>query len=125
MLPLPGSGFPLTGARPAIRGLSVPRWPGRAARPPIGLFRGLLMAYCVIAVCKVHELLPDVGNLYAAKIVGAPLILTALFAVPARSFKALLRSPPMKWLAAVVVFAILSVPFALWPGGSVQFLSQV
>jgi len=83
------------------------------------------MAYCVIAVCKVHELLPDVGNVSAAKIVGAPLILAALFAVPAGSFKALLRSAPMKWLAAVVVLAVLSVPFGLWAGGSFQFLSQV
>src|SRR5207249_1988957 len=101
------------------------RWRVETANAGATALRITLTIYSVIVVTKLHELVPGLAKVYPAKVVGTVLLLIAAFVVPARHFAALLRATPTRWLGATAAFAVLSVPFGLWPGGSVQFLTQV
>ncbi|HLQ69552.1 MAG TPA: O-antigen ligase family protein [Gemmatimonadales bacterium] len=116
MTSLPAGEF-FVPARPAER--SPPR-----ERGAIEVFRGLLATYTVLALTKIHEIVPLMDRLQPAKVIGVLLLVSALTVIRGRALVTVLRTPAVACVGVILLLAILSVPGAVWPGNSVAFLTQ-
>ena len=88
------------------------------------LLAGTLAVYTAVVVTKVHETVPAIGALQPGKIVALLLIGFAAFILTWREMYAVLSAPPVKWVAIIVVLAVCSAPFGVWPGYTFQFLKN-
>ena len=112
-----------------LPGAAAP-WPGTVASPrhrESGAFRAfgwLVAIYTALLLSKLNEMFPLVGRMQPSKIVGALLLVGAFLVMRERSVITVLRSSPARWVGVFVALALLSVPGAVWPGGSVEFLTH-
>jgi O-antigen ligase len=75
-------------------------------------------AYILIAVGRIHQLFPALQALRPAILTGLVAIGLYLVAAHRNQRAALLWVPPTKWLVALLVWMMLAVPGAIWPGNS-------
>ena len=101
-------------------------WPESASQPAESAlpFRALL-AFLVILLLAPQNLIPALAPLRIA-------LLTALVAIAAYLFDCLMRGRPFTVVTRELVvagllvsWAVATVPFSLWPGGSVSFLFDI
>jgi O-antigen ligase len=87
------------------------------------LFLYVACAYIFMVVGRIQELVPFLSQLYLMKIIGA-LSVIALF-LSRNSLKNMgkrIKASQVKCLLGLLVLAVISIPFAVWPGGSFNFL---
>lgn len=77
-----------------------------------------VVAFILVYVGRIHEALPGVGRIPVGNVVtlavGGLLVLGGYL----QRIPALGRVSTLRWTAAFVALAALSIPFALWPGGA-------
>lgn len=88
---------------------------------PYGTF---LMLLIVVFIGKIQEVLPFLGAINIGKIAVAFGVLF-MFAAPRSDLKPIRSIEPVKYLLGILVLAVLSCPFSVWPGGSIEFLTEM
>ena len=87
------------------------------------LFLYIACVYILFDVGRLQELFPILGQVYIMKIIGG-LSVIALF-LSGNSLKNMgkrIKASQVKSILGILALAILSIPFAVWPGGSFDFL---
>jgi O-antigen ligase len=87
------------------------------------LFLYIACAYIVMVVGRIQELVPFLSEIYLMKIIGA-LSVIALF-LSRNSLKNMgkrIKASQVKCILGLLVLAVISIPFAVWPGNSFNFL---
>ena len=83
----------------------------------------LVCAYLLAAVARVHQLWPTVGALHPTLLSACgALVLIAINPGAGARLRASVDTPAVRWLAALLVWAGLSIPLALWPGGALDIV---
>ena len=81
-------------------------------------------AFLLIAVGRIGELVPGLGSLPLAKVamgIGVTLLIVKWKRLPKLSAS---TAPFSRTALALVALAVVTAPFSIWPGKSVQFLTQ-
>lgn len=87
------------------------------------LFLYIACVYILFDVGRLQELFPILGQVYIMKIIGG-LSVIALF-LSGNSLKNMgkrIKASQVKSILGILALAILSIPFAVWPGNSFDFL---
>jgi O-antigen ligase len=78
-----------------------------------------ISVYVLSAVARIHQLVPAIGALRPALLsAAATLLLIAIDPGAIGRLRAAWAIPGIRWLIALLVWAVLSVPLALYPGGA-------
>jgi len=84
----------------------------------------LLLLLIPIYLGRIQEMIPFLENLHIAKIAMGMALL--IFVMTIKSYSkantALFKIPQVKYIIAIFVMALLSVPFSAWPGGSLDYI---
>jgi O-antigen ligase len=102
--------------------VNVFRIPNKRERTPLVLWT--LILFMFVSVGRIQELIPGLEKLYLGKVFGV-LMLVAYFTYSGPKNRVSLKgSPELVCILGIVIFSLWSVPFSVWPGGSVDFLSN-
>lgn len=82
-------------------------------------------AYILVSMARIHEILPALGSLRLGILTGLLVIVTAPSALKTDVVRGIMSSPVTKSLAVVVLFAVLTVPTAVWPFASFSYITRV
>jgi O-antigen ligase len=81
----------------------------------------IVVAYSFVAVGRIHQLFPVLEVLHPAMLTaGGALVLALMDNRRERRTGPVLRFPTVRWLFALLVWATLSIPGALFPGGAFE-----
>ncbi len=104
--------------------------PVRSAHAPDRNWDLLLLAlavYLLTAVGRLHQLFPALAPLKPTLMAGGLAIVLWLWGgtTPQRRLRTALRLRVTRWLLGLLLWAVLSVPGALWVGGAFQLLTDI
>ena len=92
---------------------------------PSRAFAYALAAYIAFVVTRAHEVVPFLSAVRPAKI-SLLLVLVAVAMNPRQlAWGEITKSPVTKFMLVTGILAVLSVPGAIWPGGSAKFIPTV
>lgn len=81
--------------------------------------------FIVIAVGRLTELVPGLGQLPLAKICAVIWLIAVVVRSAPKGMPPLLSIPMVRTALALLVVAVITAPFSIWRGGSVMFLLNV
>ncbi len=82
----------------------------------------VLAAFLVISVARTHELVHALLPLRLGKLIGVPMLIACFLYLPAWQLASTLNHSVGRAWVFMAIWMVVSLPFALWPGGSVEYL---
>jgi len=91
-------------------------------RTPIVLWA--VIGFMFVTIGRIQEIVPGLEKLYLGKVFGALMIVAFLFYSGEKNKIKFKDFPELLCIVGIIIFAFWSVLFSVWPGGSVDFLSN-